>query len=710
LNDSESTAPGSRQTGDGTSDVPDFPPEVSSVVIPRGIEILDRATLSDLCPRGTDVADLTFEPESQLRRIEEKCFAFRSMKPIYIPRSVEVLGKWCFCGSKTDTNCSRIEAIRFETESQLLQIPDWCFYRSSIGLIIVPESVQVLCTGCFEFASITTLIFQDNSRLQRIEQESFAHCKLSSISIPRSVEVLGKSCFKCAGGQPGSPIEFTFDSESRLERIGEYCFSGCSLESICIPRSVEILEKSCFEWAHVKIFTVENESRLVRIEESCFWNCVIKLIRIPRCVEFVGPSCFESVPGETRPELRNPAFGIPMDSFTFDPGSSLRRISDLCFRSCRLESLCVPCSVEILGKSCFSHAKIDVLSFESESNLRTIQESCFDHCILKSIRLPRLVEALPALCFNYAIVEIVAFEKESLLKLIGESCFFCCQIQSISIPPSVEVLDKDCFRFPPAALKEDLRTVRGSVTCFTFEEPSGLRQIAESCFSGASIKKICIPRLIEVLPISCFKQARIETLAFESSTVLRKIDESCFQYCSIRTLVIPRSVEFLGRFCFAGSRDQILGPRPHGYDFARIETVTFEEGSILGTLAESCFQFSTVKLVRIPRFVEVLPKKCFEQAYHNNLVRTHGKDAVAYSTVTKYARSTQFSGRKEATSPEAPNVELSPVDEAIFTALAEFPFPFSSVRELSRRICLPRSTVHPHWHLTQLLRFTVRHL
>jgi hypothetical protein len=102
---------------------------------------------------------------------------------------------------------------------------------------------------------------------------------------------------------------------------------------------------------------------------------------------------------------------------------------------------------------------------------------------------------------------------------------------------------------------------------------------------------------------------------------------------------------------------------------------------------------------------------------HDDLVRALGTDAVAYSTVTKYARGAQFSGRKEAIPPEAPDVERSPVDEAILTALAEFPFPFSfsfsSVRELSRMICLPRSTVQPHrhwhWHrhLTQSLRFTV---
>jgi hypothetical protein len=61
---------------------------------------------------------------------------------------------------------------------------------------------------------------------------------------------------------------------------------------------------------------------------------------------------------------------------------------------------------------------------------------------------------------------------------------------------------------------------------------------------------------------------------------------------------------------------------------------------------------------------------------HNDLVRTLGKDAVAYSMVTNYVRSAQFSGRKEAILPETPDVERSPVDEAILTALAEFPFRF----------------------------------
>jgi hypothetical protein len=75
--------------------------------------------------------------------------------------------------------------------------------------------------------------------------------------------------------------------------------------------------------------------------------------------------------------------------------------------------------------------------------------------------------------------------------------------------------------------------------------------------------------------------------------------------------------------------------------------------------------------------------------------------------VTKSAGNPQFSGRKDVTPPEAPDVERSPVDEEILTVLAKFPFPFSSVREVSRRICLSRSTLHPH--LMQLRHLMVRH-
>jgi hypothetical protein len=52
-------------------------------------------------------------------------------------------------------------------------------------------------------------------------------------------------------------------------------------------------------------------------------------------------------------------------------------------------------------------------------------------------------------------------------------------------------------------------------------------------------------------------------------------------------------------------------------------------------------------------------------AIHEDLVRTLGMDTVAYSRVTKYARSAKFSPMTDRPSSEPPVVESSPVDDAI---------------------------------------------
>ena len=93
---------------------------------------------------------------------------------------------------------------------------------------------------------------------------------------------------------------------------------------------------------------------------------------------------------------------------------------------------------------------------------------------------------------------------------------------------------------------------------------------------------------------------------------------------------------------------------------------------------------------------------------HRDLEETLGPEAIAYSTVTFYLRTSRFRIPTEMEEGEA-EAEVSPVcevDEAILKALADEPF--SSVRELARHTCLSRTTVHRH--LTCSLGFTVRHL
>jgi hypothetical protein len=93
-------------------------------------------------------------------------------------------------------------------------------------------------------------------------------------------------------------------------------------------------------------------------------------------------------------------------------------------------------------------------------------------------------------------------------------------------------------------------------------------------------------------------------------------------------------------------------------------------------------------------------------AFHEYIVRTLRKGAVACSTVIKSVRNARFAPKTEAATLEPAEGQQGPVDEAILTIFGEYPF--SSVRELSRLSFLPRSTVH--LYLTQLPGFTVGRL
>jgi hypothetical protein len=78
--------------------------------------------------------------------------------------------------------------------------------------------------------------------LKRIEAKIFSKTSLNSVAIPKLVEVLGESCF----------LEYellssvTLESESKLSRIEKHAFSGTRLLEIVIPASVEVLNEKCF--------------------------------------------------------------------------------------------------------------------------------------------------------------------------------------------------------------------------------------------------------------------------------------------------------------------------------------------------------------------------------------------------------------------------------------------------------------------------------
>jgi hypothetical protein len=158
--------------------------------------------------------------------------------------------------------------VTFEAESKLKRIGDSCFSDSSLTSICIHGRVEILGKCCFAATTgLTACEFEPDSSLTEFKEECFSNClSLRSIRIPGSVEGLGRLCFHNC-----SKLKVVeFESESKLTRIGEFCFYQCSLETVCIPRSVEIVVDNCFYDTLIERLTFESNSRLRHVEDGAF--------------------------------------------------------------------------------------------------------------------------------------------------------------------------------------------------------------------------------------------------------------------------------------------------------------------------------------------------------------------------------------------------------------------------------------------------------
>jgi hypothetical protein len=91
---------------------------------------------------------------------------------------------------------------------------------------------------------------------------------------------------------------------------------------------------------------------------------------------------------------------------------------------------------------------------------------------------------------------------------------------------------------------------------------------------------------------------------------------------------------------------------------------------------------------------------------HDNIVATLVLDAVSYSSVTRYLGEAGFLPSKPEPHPTDVQRDLDDSDQAILSALEDIPF--ASVRQLSRLIHLPSTTVYHR--LIQSLVLVAYHL
>lgn len=190
---------------------------------------------------------------------------------------------------------------------------------------------------------------------------AFDGCKsLTSIEIPNSVTEIGICAFSgCAQLQT-----VTFQKGIQIKTLkgtcvsdGEYrtylgVFKGCSLSSIEIPASIEIIEPCAFAYCtNMSVVTFEQGSKLKEFADSikftsdlvgAFVNCTsLKSILIPANVEKIGSGTFVNC--------------TSLSTVTFEPNSNLKIINEEAFTNCAaLTNIKFPNSVTSINRNAFS--------------------------------------------------------------------------------------------------------------------------------------------------------------------------------------------------------------------------------------------------------------------------------------------------------------------------------------------------------------------
>jgi hypothetical protein len=192
--------------------------------------------------RESAIRVITFENDSQLRRIESRVFfGCRSLRSICIPPSVESIDGSAFADCQIfdirigEGNRSfRVFGeflLDFEGTSIVRYFGQDCYVTISC------EIERLLCGSFSHCDWIRGLKFESPPKVVSLGRRGFEKCfMLESISIPASIETIGEGSFrKCK-----NLLEVRIDVGSKLRRIESETFIGCSsLMSVFVPRSLE---------------------------------------------------------------------------------------------------------------------------------------------------------------------------------------------------------------------------------------------------------------------------------------------------------------------------------------------------------------------------------------------------------------------------------------------------------------------------------------
>ncbi len=487
-------------------------------------------------------------------------------KSLTVPACVTSISDGAFEG------CNALEEVKFEKNSKLAEVKS-CAFRNCISLknIQLPSSVKKIGNRAFSCCVALEKAEYNASGIKEFGTAVFENCKnLKSIVVPSVVsEVTSKDFAGCDALE-----EVTF--LDGVTKIGNDAFNGKPIGRIVLPQTLQSIGDRAFKGNKLWGAIVFPES-LTSIGNEAFFGNAFDEITILDGVTSIGKDAFVGGEKAALKTLCVPFAGLSVDNGTLEDVFSAKAVANLSKLTILSGKITKDTMQNLAAVELYASGEVEIEAgsldetqwYKSQRDgIVYIGEILYGYkgSISQSYALLKIKEGTTKILdYAFANAKISDFGEAEILGGGGYMKFG--GYLAVELPSTLKSIGKQVFcatMFAGVSVSETNTTFKAENACLLTKD--GKKLIYGSLHAD-------IPDNIETIGEFAFLGYQKDVITIPQS--VKTIGKGAFYVSQSKRVIIPKKVETIDKFAFAG--------------LERLETVEFEEGSELKTIADYAF-------------------------------------------------------------------------------------------------------------------------
>ena len=498
----------------------------------------------------TKLKSLDLSSLNSLEIIEKRAFADCEELEggIKFPPNLKTIGEYAFSGFDTMSSehiTVKITKLDFSQCKKIENIGEGAFRKLDFlkEVDFSSANIKKIDKNAFcECKKLETLNMDKQGSIEVIEAEAFAECPSIKgiLNFSKDLKKIGWNVFGFANSSEKlvnkGLEELDFSNCTKLEKIGEYSFSGC----IGVKK---------IDFSNCSVKEIEDDA--FNLSYSYYDNGNYKT----DCNESLEELDFS--PCENLKELGRHNFNNLSALKNITLPRNLKKLENN-FNNCDsfVGEIVLPKAIEEYKKSFCNCDGIETLHLENaNTEIRSSFNDCkklktmiIDEGEVNDCRIPNCIESL--------ILKEGIFTGEEGFRCYGESLKTldlraCSKIKTLKSVGSRETIEK--VLFPTSLEKIGSRAFRETkkIEDLDLSSLSKLKTIDSSAFYRSNLKKIKLPSAITYLGERSFSETPIKSIDMSNCILLEEIDSNLFNECKeLQSIKLPPSIKNIGDSAF----------------------------------------------------------------------------------------------------------------------------------------------------------------